>query len=131
MTQNEIEIILCRHWASYLETPIFLVDTVGNLLYYNEPAEKILGQRFSETGEMPAEVWGSIFELTSEDRTLLKPEELPLSIALAERRPIHMKLWLTGLDNVERYIQTTCFPLIGQADRFLGAVALFWEMEVE
>ncbi len=129
MTQNEIEIILCRHWASYLETPIFLVDTVGNLLYYNEPAEKILGQRFSETGEMPAELWGSIFELTSEDRTLLKPEELPLSIALAERRPIHMKLWLTGLDNVERYIQTTCFPLTGQADRFLGAVALFWEME--
>ena len=30
--------------------PIFLVDTEGNLLYYNEPAEAILGRRFSETG---------------------------------------------------------------------------------
>jgi len=129
MTQHEIEIILCRHWASYLETPIFLVDTAGNLLFYNEPAEKILGQRFSETGEMPAEVWGSIFEFVNEDGISMKPEELPLTIALTEGRPIHMKLWLKGLDNVKRYIQTTCFPLIGQADRFLGAVALFWEMD--
>jgi hypothetical protein len=98
------------------------------LIYYNEPAEKILGLRFSETGEMSAEEWGSIFNLASEDRTLLKSEELPLNIALNECRPIHMKLWLSGLDKVDRYIQTTCFPLIGQADRFLGAVALFWEM---
>lgn len=128
MTQHEIEIILCRHWASYLETPIFLVDTAGNLVYYNEPAEKILGLRFSETGEMPAEEWSSLFNFTNEDHTLLKPEELPLNIALTEGRPIHMKLWLEGLDKVDRYIQTTCFPLIGQANRFLGAVALFWEM---
>lgn len=131
MTQYEIEIILFRHWASYLDTPIFLVDPQGNLLYYNEHAEIILGQRFSETGEMPADEWGSIFHLSSENHTALKPDELPLNIALTERRPIHMKLFLKGLDNVERFIQTTCFPLIGQADRFLGAVALFWEMDPE
>jgi len=50
------------------------------------------------------------------------------SIALHECRPVHMGLWMVGLDNVRRRIETTCFPLIGQADRFLGAVALFWEV---
>ncbi len=129
MPQNEIEIILCRHWASYLDTPIFIVNPQGNLIYYNEPAETILGRRFSETGEMPMEEWSSVFKITDEDRKPLLPEELPLSIALSECRPIHMGLWLAGLDNVHRRIQTTCFPLIGQADRFLGAVALFWEVE--
>jgi PAS domain-containing protein len=127
--QNEIEIILCRHWASYLDTPIFIVNPEGNLVYYNEPAEPILGQRFSETGEMPIEEWSSVFKFTDENHKSLKPEEIPLTIALRESRPVHMGLWMAGLDNVRRRIQTTCFPLIGQADRFLGAVALFWEVD--
>ena len=128
MAQQEIELILTRHWASNLETPIFLVDPQGNLLYYNEPAETILGRRFAETGEMPAEEWSTIFKITDEDHNLLPPEELPLNIALTERLPAHRRLWLSGLDNVKRHIETTCFPLIGQADRFLGAIALFWEV---
>ena len=30
MGQQEIELILSRHWASYLNTPVFLVDPQGN-----------------------------------------------------------------------------------------------------
>ena len=78
MGQQEIELILSRHWSSYLDTPIFLVDPVGNLLYYNEPAEIILGRRFAETGEMTAEEWSTIFSITDEELRLLDPEELPL-----------------------------------------------------
>jgi len=129
VAQNEIELILCRHWASYLSTPIFIVDPEGNLLYYNEAAELILGRRFAETGEMSPDVWGTIFKITDEHHRLLELEELPLAIALRERRPVHRRLWLAGLDNVRRRIQTTCIPLIGQADRFLGAVAFFWEVK--
>jgi len=40
---NEIELILMKQVASYLATPIFLVDRAGTLLYYNEPAEALLG----------------------------------------------------------------------------------------
>ena len=129
MAQQEIELILSRHWASYLDTPIFLVDLEGNLLYYNEPAEPILGRRFAETGEMSAEEWSTIFKFTDEDHRFMKPDEVPLSIALRERRPAHKRLWLSGLDDVRRHIETTGFPLIGQADGFLGAVALFWELD--
>jgi PAS domain-containing protein len=46
MPQLEIEMILMRQLASYLAMPIFIVDPVGNLVFYNEPAESILGRRF-------------------------------------------------------------------------------------
>lgn len=131
MDQNEIELILSRHWASYLETPIFLVDPEGNLLYYNEPAEPILGHRFAETGTMNAAEWSSIYKMADEQHQSLGPEELPLYIALTEHQLARRRLWLTGLDNVKRLVEAVCFPLIGQADRFLGAIALFWEVEQE
>jgi PAS domain-containing protein len=128
--QQEIELILSRHWASYLNMPIFLVDTGGNLLYYNEPAEVILGRRFSETGSMSANAWSTVFRFTDEnDDKPVKMEDLPLTIALRECRAVHRRLYLIGLDHVKRHIQTTCFPLVGQADRFLGALALFWEVD--
>lgn len=129
MGQQEIELILSRHWSSYLNTPIFLVDPQGNLLFYNEPAEPILGRRFAETGEMPAEEWSTIFNITDEDHRLLEPHEVPLAIALQEQRPVFRRLYLAGLDNVPHHIETVCFPLVGQADRFLGAVAVFWELD--
>ena len=52
-----IQIILTRQLAGYLSVPLFLVDPEGDLLFYNEPAEAILGQRFEETGAMPAARW--------------------------------------------------------------------------
>ena len=38
-----------------------------------------------------------------------------------------IELWIRGLDSVLRHIEVSAFPLIGQSDRYLGAVALFWE----
>lgn len=128
MEQQEIELILSRHWASYLETPIFLVDPDGNLLYYNEPAEPILGHRFSETGMMTAAEWSTIYRITDERHQPLDPADIPLSIALRERRLATRNIWLTGLDNVKRHVEVVSFPLIGQAGRFLGAIVLFWEI---
>ena len=32
-----------RELADHLATPIFVVDAAGDLLFYNEPAEKLLG----------------------------------------------------------------------------------------
>jgi PAS domain-containing protein len=128
VSQQEIETILCRHWASHLQTPVFLVDPEGNLLYYNEAAEAILGRRFAETGMMSAAVWSTAFKTTDENNVPIKPEELPLRIALSERRPANKRFWIVGFDNYRRYIETTALPLIGHADRFLGAVAFFWEL---
>ena len=125
---KDIEVILARHLASCLAMPIFIVDPVGNLLFYNEPAELILGRRFEETGEMPADEWATAFMPTDDLANPIPPESLPLMIALSERRPAHLRLWIRGLDGSRRHIEVTAFPIIGQAKQFLGALAIFWEV---
>lgn len=127
MSQQEIEVILARHLAEYLAMPIFIVNPVGDLIFYNEPAEAILGTRYAETGIMPAAEWATVFHPMDRERSLLPPDELPLMIALLKRHPAHKLFWIEGLDGILREIEVTAFPMVGQADRFLGAIAIFWE----
>jgi PAS domain-containing protein len=126
VTQKPIEVILMRQLASYLPIPIFVVDGDGTLLFYNEPAEPLLGRRFDEAGEMSLEVWSTVFLPTDEHGTPLPPDAVPLVIALRERRPVHRTIGFTGLDGVKNLIELTAFPLEGQGARHLGAVAMFW-----
>ena len=128
MSQQEIEVILARHLAEYLAMPIFIVNPAGDLIFYNEPAEAILGKHYSETGVMPASEWSTVFHPMDEDGNPVPPEELPLMIALSHHRPAHKTLHIRGLDGILRRIEVTAFPLVGQADRFLGGIALFWEI---
>jgi hypothetical protein len=51
---HPIQLILTRQLAGYLSVPVFLVGPNGDLLFYNEPAEILLGKRFEETGPMPS-----------------------------------------------------------------------------
>jgi PAS domain-containing protein len=128
VSQKAIELILTRQLASYLSVPVFLVDAEGTLVYYNEPAEAILGRRFDETGEMPAAEWSIIFTPTDEDGTPLPPAALPLTVAMVERRPDHRRFWIRGLDGARRCLEVTALPIVGQAQRYLGATAFFWEV---
>ena len=128
MPQQEVEIILSRHLAEYLAMPIFIVNPAGDLIFYNEPAEAILGQMYAETGMMSASEWSTIFQPFDREGALIPPQELPLMVALSEHHPAHKLFWIRGLDGVSREIEVTAFPLIGQANRFLGAMAIFWEM---
>jgi len=57
-----IEIIVNRQLADGLTMPVFITDTVGNLLFYNTPAEDTLSERFEETGEMPVDMWPAILK---------------------------------------------------------------------
>jgi hypothetical protein len=124
---HDVELILMRQVASYLAMPIFLVDPAGTLLYYNEPAESLLGKRYDETGEMPLKEWGTVWQPTDRNGVPLAPEELPLAIAVQHGRPAHGQISITGLDGVARQLSITAFPLVGQSNRNLGAVAIFWE----
>ena len=126
MSQHDIEVILFRQLASSLAMPIFIVDPDGTLIFYNEPAEAILGSRFEETGEMEIGEWSSTFSPTDEHGHKIDSDALPLTIALRERRPAHGRLWIRGLDQVPRLIEVTALPLIGLSNRYLGAAAIFW-----
>lgn len=125
---HPIQIILARQLAGYLSVPFFLVDPKGTLLFYNEPAEVILGRRFDETGVMPAEEWASAFTPLDEAGEPLPPEKLPLMVTLTTRRPAYRKLVIRGLDGVVRPIEVTSIPIADLENKFLGAAALFWEL---
>ncbi len=126
MAQYEIEVILMRELASYLAMAVFVVDPAGELIYYNEPAERLLGTRFDETGPMAMTDWSSLFE-ASDEQGLLAPEQLPLVIAVEQGRPAHGRFSIRGLDGQRRHLEVTAIPILGQADRHLGAAAVFWE----
>jgi PAS domain-containing protein len=127
--QHEIEVILMRELASYLAMAIFVVDPAGELLYYNEPAERLLGQRFDETGPMSMDEWSKDFEPFDDDGRPVPPEELPLVIAVRERHPAHGAHWIRAADGRKRRLAITAIPLLGLADRRLGAAAVFWEAD--
>ena len=131
MTQQPIELILLRQWASYMAMPIWIADSDENVLYYNEPAEVILGSRFDEAGEAPLEDVSETLKLTAEDGSPLPANAFPPVIALRERRPAHRLVHGVGLDGVPRSVEVTAFPIQGQGGRHLGAVAVFWEVHDE
>jgi len=128
MAQREIEIILMRQLASYLAVPIFVVAPAGTLLFYNEPAEALLGRVFDEAGEMPMGEWSTIFRPTDDDGRPLAPDELPLVVTIKQRQPARRALWIVGLDGVPRKVDILAFPLIGQGNRLLGAAAVLWDV---
>ena len=68
-----------------------------------------------------------MFAPSDDDGKTIRLEELPLGIAIKERRPDHAILWIRGLDGIERRIEVTAFPLFAHEDEFVGAIAIFWE----
>ena len=131
MAQQEVEVILARHLAENLALPIFIVDPQGNLLFFNEPAEALLGLRFGDTGLMPASEWSTMFEPVEQDGKPIPPEKLPLVIAMTHCHPAHKGFWIKDLDKNMRQIELTAFPIIGQSGRISAAVAIFWEVPHE
>lgn len=127
-SEHNLVLILARGLASSIATPMFLVDPEGTLVYFNEPAESILGQSYAEAGELSSDEWSTMFypeDPGSGEK--LKPEDLPLAVALSEHRPAHRALAITGRDDVRRTIAVTAFPLFARTDEVVGAVAIFWE----
>ena len=126
MTGPPIEVILLKQVAGYLATPFFLVDEEGGLEYYNEPAELLLGRRYEETGQMSLEEWAPLWSPTDPDGRPLVPEELPVAVAVRDRKPCQGTVSIRGLDGVDRELTITALPLEASDGTHLGAFAIFW-----
>ena len=126
---NQIEIILIRQLAGTLTTPMMIFDPDGTLLFYNEPAEPILGLRFEETGRIVVSELAHLFAPTDADGQPIPLNALPSHIALAERRPASKRFRIRSLDGSQRDLEVSALPLIGRGNRFLGSFSVFWEME--
>jgi PAS domain-containing protein len=128
MAQKAIEVILMRQLASYLAVPIVVVDPQGDLVFFNESALRIVGRPFEETEAIRRGEWSALFRPTWEDGTPVAREDQPFFIATERREPVHCRYWMQGLDGVRRELEGIGFPLIGQSDRLLGAVGIFWDV---
>lgn len=125
---KNVVLILTRDLADHIATPVFIVDQAGTLVYFNEPAEPLLGASYIQVGELTRDQWGTDWEpVDPETGQPIPVEELPLAIAQMKHEPAHRAMRITGVDGVKRDIEVVAFPLIGQAEEIFGAVACFWE----
>jgi PAS domain S-box-containing protein len=129
MPQQPIELILLRQLASYVAIPMWMMDEVGNLIYYNESAEGLLGVRFDDAGPIRAEQLVGAWQVTQLDGSPLADYDFPVVIALSKRQPAHRAVRFQGMDGVWRAVEVTALPIEGQGGRFHGVLATFWEVE--
>ncbi|TFG78478.1 MAG: hypothetical protein E4H26_02325 [Flavobacteriales bacterium] len=129
MAGHAIEIILSRQLADCLSVPVFIVDPEGTLLFYNAPAEGILGQKFQDTGAMPIGDWGTTFFPHDGEGNHIPPSELPLVQTINNKEPAHKTFWINSLSGKSTKISVTSIPIIGRSNEFSGAMAIFWDNE--
>lgn len=127
MAQHPIELILLKQWSTYIAIPIWIMDSEGNLVFYNEPAEGLLGRRFEEAGAIHADEIADLFIVSDLDGHAVAPPDLPIVHALTKYEPAHRPLKITTFGGESRDIEVTAFPIEGQGGRHLGAFAAFWE----
>ena len=111
---RDVELVLLKQLSSCLAIPMFVVGADGDLLFYNEPAEPLVGQRFEESGELTLDEWGELLETTDESGRLLDTVERPIMGALQRQQPVHAHMFLRGMDGQRREVEGTAFPLIGE-----------------
>ena len=132
MPQYDVGLILMRQLASGLAVPMILFDATGDLLFYNEAAARLIGQPFEDVGdEMTLSGQRTVFALRDEKGQPLPDDQVPLAVAMRERRPVHRMVWGRSFDGIDRLVEITAFPLLGGGGLLIGAVAMFWERKPE
>ena len=121
-----MELILARGFMSNLTTPAFLVDPDGTLVFYNEAAGELLGLRYEDAEPMTLPDWGTRFVPLTVDGRPIPLDDLPLAVALRERRPVHERFTVRSLTGDEREIEVSAFPILGNMG-LRGAMAIFWD----
>jgi PAS domain-containing protein len=126
--QKPIELILARNLLSSISTPAFLVDHDGTLVFFNEAAGTLLGRRFEETGSMEASEWSEAFGPVDSDGQPIPWDQLQMTIALREGRPMHARAKIHSHTGDLHEIEVSALPIVGTGG-FRGAMAVFWPVE--
>jgi hypothetical protein len=127
MSRKSIEALLTIEWCSHLSTPVFVVEPNGALLFYNEPAEVLLGTHFEDTGPLEQGQWATKWDPTDVNGDHLHPGDLPLVKTLTSGEPSQGDLWIVASDGVRRHLAVTAIPIVGTHGVTFGAAAIFWE----
>jgi PAS domain-containing protein len=101
-----------------------LVDVEGRIVFYNEATAEIIGDSFEETGTLTREQWNARFGPFDEHGATLPSNELPLTVALREGRPVYGRFVIRG-EGGPLAIEAGALPLVGP-DGYHGAIVVFW-----
>jgi PAS domain-containing protein len=129
--QKSLPLILAREFAANLATPLVVLDEKGTIVFYNEPAERIIGQTLGEFGNLTEGEWRSRFSAERLDGMPVANEDQPTAVARRERQPTHETLVYTMLDGRRHTLAVTAIPLLGREEELQGVVAVFWEQRTE
>ena len=127
-SQQPLEMILLKQVARHLASPIWIHSANGELAFYNEPAEVLLGIEFSDIGPVADIDLTEMFEVTDLADEPLAQEDLPVIKTLQTRNPSNRRVKFRGRDDVSRVVEVVAMPIIVHGDRFLGVLTAFWEV---
>lgn len=126
VAQRPVELILARQLAFSLAVPVLLVDTNGDTLFFNEPAESMFARRFDEIEALGFEERTNVLAPRRTDGGPLPAQDLPEMVAMRDRRPAHAALLIHGFDGVLRPVQATAVPLESGGGDVVGALVVLW-----
>src|SRR5438874_5549798 len=112
-SQRPLELIQARNLLSSVSTPALLVNQPGDVIFYNEAAGAILGQRFEETGQLSAHDWVCTFGPFDERGEPLPVERQPLTAALRSGRPGHAVHRIRSAGGADYDIEVSGVPIVG------------------
>jgi PAS domain-containing protein len=121
--QQSLQLILARNLISTLSTAAMIVDPEEVVVFYNDAAAEFLGIRYEETGKMSLREWREVIGAVGGG---IPEDELPISVALRERRPVHLTTRVRPREGAGHSIEMLALPLIGTEDQHEGAIGVFW-----
>jgi PAS domain-containing protein len=124
--QRPIALILAKDLAANLATAMLLVDADGDLVFFNEPAERILGRPYAEAQMNRAEL-AKTFKPVDDEGRPIPLRDLPMSNAFRDAIPSHGHLRIEAMDGAARDLEVIAVPLFARADQLVGGLAMFWE----
>lgn len=118
---------LAREIAEHVPTPMFVLDAVGTLVYFNDAGATLIGKPFSEIGPIGAVEFAGALRMTTTSGELLRRRDSPAGVAFFQRRPSHQRVIVTGYDGARRTVDTTAYPLLNERGENDGIIAVFWQ----
>jgi PAS domain-containing protein len=128
--QRHIALILAKDLAAQVATPMLLVDEVGDLVFFNEPAEAILGRPYAEAQMSRADL-AKMFKPVDEAGQPVPIQNLPLSQAIRTGTATHGSLTIEAVDGTRRDLDVMGIPLLARVGQPVGGLAIFWERSGE
>lgn len=127
MPQKNVELILLKQISNYLEISCLILDPLGNLIFCNEAAEKLLNFRFSE--QIDADEWKLRFTPRNRHNKPLEEVKNPFYTSNILRRMGHGIFYIKSGNNNLIHIEMITIPIINQFDIFNGVIAFFQDAE--